>query len=74
MLKVRCVHELQNTIEDIYNLMYYTNVSTWKDLIYQTQQGQLGVAHTNLWDLFYQGSYDDAGVGGLAQRLYSSEV
>lgn len=50
-----------NTIEDIYNLMYFTNVTTWKNLIYQTRIGQLGVTHLNLWDLVFGGSYDDAG-------------
>ncbi|KAF9642923.1 Six-hairpin glycosidase [Thelephora ganbajun] len=50
-----------NTIEDIYNLMHLSNVSTWRDLIYQTQIGQLGLAHLDLWDFFFNGSFDDAG-------------
>ncbi|KAF9790435.1 Six-hairpin glycosidase [Thelephora terrestris] len=50
-----------NTVEDIYNLMSYTNVSTWRNLVYQTQLGQLGVTHLDLWDIFFGGSYDDAG-------------
>ena len=53
----------QNTIEDIYNLMSLKNVNTWKDLIYQTQVGQMGRSHLDLWDLYFGGSYDDAGVG-----------
>lgn len=61
----------QNTVEDIYNLMTFTNVTTWKGLIYQTRFGQLGVAHTDLWDLFFQGSYDDAGVGRFPSYICS---
>ena len=55
----------QNTIEDLYNLMSLKNVNTWKDLIYQTQVGQMGRSHLNLWDLYFGGSYDDAGVGSF---------
>jgi len=38
----------QNTIEDIYNLMSLKNVNTWRDLIYQTTIGQMGLGHMNL--------------------------
>ena len=57
------VRRFQNTIEDIYNLMSLMNDNTWRDLIYQTQVGQLGVAHQNAWDSYFGGSFDDAGVG-----------
>jgi len=57
------VAHFQNTIEDIYNLMSLKNFTTWRDLIYQTQIGQMGLAHLNLWDFFFNGSFDDAGVG-----------
>jgi len=52
------VPHFQNTIEDIYNLMSLRNVNTWRDLIYQTPIG-----HMNLWDFYFNGSFDDAGVG-----------
>ena len=58
-------HRFQNTIEDIYNLMSLKNVNTWKGLIYQTRIGQMGRSHLNLWDLYFGGSYDDAGVGSF---------
>lgn len=56
------VRPSQNTIEDIYNLMFLKNVTTWNNLIYQTQLGQLGLGHLDLWDFFFNGSFDDAGV------------
>jgi len=37
------------------------NVNTWQDLIYHTQIGLLGVIHLDLWELYFNGSYDDAG-------------
>ena len=67
----------QNTIEDIYNLMSLKNVNTWKDLIYQTQIGQTGRAHLNTWDLYFGGSFDDAGVGshfGVYDRRESNKL
>ena len=65
---------LQNTIEDIYNLMFYTNTTTWNGLIYQTRVGQLGVTHLDLWDLYFGGSYDDAGVGHRFRWVFPSVV
>lgn len=55
----------KNTVEDIYNLMSLKNVDTWKGLIYQTQVGQMGRSHLDLWDLYFGGSYDDAGVSSF---------
>ena len=52
----------QNTVEDIYNLMSLKRITTWKDLIYQTQVGRMGLTHLNLWEFFFNGSFDDAGV------------
>ena len=70
----RALH-LQNTIEDIYNLMAFSNTNTWKNLIYQTQLGLLGVTHLDLWAIYFGGSYDDAGVGHNLQPCWcSSEV
>ena len=43
--------------------MYLKNIATWKDLIYQSNIGQMGLAHLDLWDFYFDGSYDDAGVG-----------
>ena len=56
------VTRFQNTVEDIYNLMSLKDVTTWKDLIYQTRIGQMGLTHLGLWDFFFNGSFDDAGV------------
>ena len=53
----------QNTIEDIYNLMSLKNVDTWKSLIYDTKIGNLGVTQQSDWDIPFDGSFDDAGVG-----------
>ena len=43
--------------------MSLKTVNTWGGLIYQTQVGQLGLAHQNAWDSYFGGSFDDAGVG-----------
>jgi len=43
--------------------MTLKNVNTWKDLIYKTRTGQAGVVHLGLWNLYFGGSFDDAGVG-----------
>lgn len=52
-----------NSIEDIYNLMSLANVDTWSNLIYESQVGIAGNAHVDsAWDLYFGGSYDDAGV------------
>jgi len=56
------VARFQNTVEDIYNLMSLKKGTTWKDLIYQTRIGQMGLTHLGLWDFFFNGSFDDAGV------------
>ena len=54
----------QNTIEDIYNLMSLTNVDTWRDFIYQTEIGGLARSQSDNWlDGYFDGSFDDAGVG-----------
>lgn len=42
--------------------MTLKNVHNWDDLIYKTRVGQLGVAHLDVWDLYFRGSFDDAGV------------
>ena len=50
------------------------NVDTWRDFIYRTEIGGLALSQSNNWlDPYFDGSYDDAGVGSrLALMIFEN--